>query len=179
MAVEKFQEVTELLQYLSVAALEINALGTLTKAAQTFTTQFVAGDFLLLANAGLNNGRIYEVVTVLDTVITVKLLSTLGVALQTETINTILQQVYYTPWRNVSNYNEIASVINASQNLTAYMEQSFDRATVHFSKTQTVVGGTAKADTDTLYATNARMKYVNNAAIQTTFSGISAGRYKV
>jgi hypothetical protein len=177
--VEKFHEITELLQYLSVNDLVIDAAGTLTKVGATFTTQFAEGDFLLLANAGLNNGRIWEVEDVTDTVITVKLLSTLGVALQTETINTILEEVYFTPWRNVSNYNEISSVINASQNLTAYMEQSFDRSIVHFSKTQAVVGGTAKADTDTLYATHARMKYVNNAAIQTTFSAFFAGRYKI
>ena len=173
---EKFHDITELLQYLSVAALVIDAAGTLTKVGETFTTQWAIEDYILLANAGLNNGQIHQITDVEDTVITVNTTSVAGVALQTETINTTLSQVFYTPWRNVQNYDTLISVVNASQNCTGYMEQSFDRSVVHFSKTQAVVGGTAKSDTDTLYALYARMKFLNGAANQTTFTAYLAGR---
>jgi hypothetical protein len=177
--VEKFQDTPTLLQYTAVVALAIAVAGTLTKAGETFLTRWEVGDYVLLSNAGLNNGLIIQLTDVTDTVLTCSGLSITGVALQAETIDTNLKQIVYTPWRNVSNYNEISSVINASQNMTAYMEQSFDRSTVCFSKTQNVVGGTAKADTDTLYATYARMKYLNGAVTQTTFMATFAGRYKV
>lgn len=169
--IEKFDEMTDVLKSETVTNAVFAAAGsTISKAGENFDTDFDNNFTVLCVNAGLNNDVEFTLTNVTDTVLTV------SPAPGNETINSDLRQVVYNNWRNISNYGELVAVINASQNCTAYLQQSFDRVTIDYSTTINVVGGVVSATIVDIVCTHARLKIVNGAVDQTSFNAKLAGR---